>query len=524
MATIDINDLATIGLVRDVPAYQLPPEAWSVAENVRFVDDGVERLLGWTSTFGSPPVDPCFAMPIVTASQTFWPYVSLEKAYVWDGTNHTDITRVSGGDYATTKTADWNGTILGGVAIFNNGIDDPQFWATASTGTPLAKLTNWPANTKAKVLRAFGPYLIAINVVKNGNAYPHMVKWSHPADPGSVPSSWDETDPTVDAGEKDLEDTVSGILVEALPLQSAMFLYKQGSTWRMTNIGGQFIFQFDKFLETSGILAARCACVTGDGLRHVVATQDDIIVHNGTVASSILSKRQKKALAAAIDTTNYANSFMFCNPIYDEVWFCYPTQGQTIPNRALIWNYKNGEKGVISEADIGFENAATGPIENSSDETWASVTGSWDDDTEAWSTLQRRKVVCCNPSGRKFYLLDSGLLKDGMNYNATLQREGLAVVGRKRSGEWIVDFERRKFVNGLWPKITGGPVNIRIGYQDFPHAASTWRPAVIFNPATDIKIDAVGSGRAFGVEFATADAVHWRIDGYKIDIEQTGRF
>lgn len=524
MPLVEFNELAALGLIRDVPAYQLPPEAWSLAENVRFVDEGVERLRGWSSTFGTPPTDPHFTMPVTTPSQTFWPYVSLTKAYVWDGTTHTDITRATGGDYTATKTSDWNGTLLAGIFIANNGIDDPQFWATASTGTKLAKLTNWPANTKAKVIRAFGPYLVAINITKSGNNFPHMVKWSHPADPGSVPVSWDETDPTKDTGEQDLADVESGLLVEALPLQQSMYLYKQGSTWRMTYIGGQQIFKFEKFLETSGILGPRCVAVTGDGLKHVVATQDDIIVHNGNQATSILDKRQKKALAAAIDTANYGNSFMFCNTLYNEMWFCYPSQGQSVPNRALIWNYKHGERGAITEADITFSWAISGPLEVSSEETWESVTGTWADDTEPWSVLQRRKIVTCYPEGGKFYLLDDGLTKDGAAFQATIQREALSVIGRKRNGEWIEDFELRKFLKGCWPRVYGGPIRFRAGTQDVPNGASSWLPHQTFDPITQQKIDFVVSGKGLCVEFSTVDSVHWRLDAYKLDINSMGLF
>ena len=37
-------------------------------------------------------------------------------------------------------------------------------------------------------------YLIALDLTKSGTRYPHMVKWSAAADPGTVPASWDETD------------------------------------------------------------------------------------------------------------------------------------------------------------------------------------------------------------------------------------------------------------------------------------------------------------------------------------------
>src|SRR5262245_61859086 len=193
MSVIEIAVLRTIGLIRDQEGNYLPPEAWTYARNMRAVADGIERIGGQTQVFGTPGVAPHFAIPISTTSQTYWLYTSLTKGYVYDGTTHTDITRVSG-DYTAGNTRDWNGTLLGGVPILNNGSDTPQQWATLSPATKLTPLSNWPASTTAKVIRAFGPTLIALNLVESGTSFPHLVRWSHPADPGTVPSSWDYTD------------------------------------------------------------------------------------------------------------------------------------------------------------------------------------------------------------------------------------------------------------------------------------------------------------------------------------------
>src|SRR4051812_32315763 len=127
--SIEIDDVAKYGVIRDMPPYQLPPEAWSLGENVRFTDDSVSRLLGETQIFGTPGVAPYFAQYISSASQPWWLYTSLTKAYVYDGSSHTDITRAVGGNYGATGALDWNGTILGGIPILNNGIDVPQYWS-----------------------------------------------------------------------------------------------------------------------------------------------------------------------------------------------------------------------------------------------------------------------------------------------------------------------------------------------------------------------------------------------------------
>lgn len=524
---IDINDLASIGVVQDVEGFELPPEAFTLGLNVRFHDEAVERLAGRAQVFGTPGVAPHFALPIASSTQTFWLYASLTKIYGYDGSNHTNITRQTASvdvNYTANETRDWNGTLLGGVPILNNGADDPQYWSALSLATKMQKLANWPASTKTKVIRAFGPYLLALFPTKGSTEYPHMVKWSHPADPGSVPISWDETDPTVDAGENDLPDVNAGVIQDGLPLAGRFYVYKEASTWRMVPIGGQFIFDFDTFLETSGILAPRCLTITGDGTRQVVATQDDIIVHNGNSAESILDGRFKRYLVNQIDTDNYRNSFMFTNQFQNEIWFCYPESGQTQPNHAIIWNYKEGRKGAISEAEVNFRNAAVGTIETASADTWATAVGTWASYLGPWSQSSRRKVVLCATDVTKFLELDSGLANNGSAFNATVQREGLAVVGRKRSGEWIVDYEQRKFVKRLWPKIIGGPVNIRIGVQELVNGSVTWSSAQSFDPGAQIYLDFDVSGRAVALEVSTTANVSWRWLGYKLELMQAGRF
>lgn len=523
MPKLEFNDLGKFGLVRDQPPYQLPPEVLSYALNVRTQELGIARMLGWEQALGTPLYAPHFHMPLSTSAQDFWLYASLTKAAVIDGPVHTDITRTTGGDYNAGATRDWNGTIIGGIPILNNGADVPQFWASPNAATKLANLTNWPSTLRAKVLRSFGPHLVGINITKGGTNYPHMVKWSAAVtDPGTLPSTWDESDQSKDAGEYELVDVNSGVLVDALPLQARLFLYKEGSIWAIRYIGGRFVFSFENFLETVGILAPRCVCVGGDGRSHIVATQDDIIIHNGATASSILDKRMKRSLFSAIDVDGYINSFLFSNPAFNEIWFCYPSSGQMQPNSAVIWNYKEN---TLTEADgITFRNAIVGAVETASNEQWNEGTDVWDEDTGKWSDVERRKIVLAGTDASKFYVLDKGLTRDGVAFTATIQREGLAIIGKKRDGSPIVDHEILKFIRGVWPKIMGGPVRIRIGYQSLVDGAIAWGDYLSFNPEVDIKVDTVGTARAIAFEISTTTAVNWRVDGFKLDLELAGTF
>jgi hypothetical protein len=521
MPEIEIGDLNTVGLIRDQEGNWLPPEALTFAMNMRSVPDGMERIGGQLSVFGTPPVPPHFAMVVQSSTNVFWLYTSLNKAYVWNGSTHSDITRVLG-DYTASETRQWNGTLLGGVPILNNGQDDPQYWSALNPATKLAVLPNWLVNTKCAVMRSFGPYLIALNTFEGGVPYPHTLIWSHPADPGAVPPSWDFNDPTRDAGRTQLPDVGAGVIMDGLPLRGHFYIYKEGSTWRMTQVGGQFIFNFDTFLETSGILGPRCVCLTGDGQNHVVATQDDIIVHNGNTANSILTNRYKKYLANAIDTNNFRNSFIFANPFRDEVIFCYPEAGFLNPNRALIWNYKNGEKGVLSEADVNYRNATIGQIESASAETWADGTSTWADFDGPWSQVSRRRVVLCGTDQTKFYAYDdpTTTTNDGVPYTGTVMRENLALLGRKRNGEWIVDFEKRKLLRRLWIRAVGGPIAVRVGFTEQMNGAISWTTAQSFTPISQHWVDVFGSGRAVSVEFSAP--VPFKVLSYKLEGDAIG--
>lgn len=545
MAVFDINDIAKIGAVRDTKAYMLPPEAWTVALNMRYEDESLKTLEGWASVFSTPPIAPHFGMLLARpgslldlgSNASVLAFVSLTAARWYDGTTYSDATRTVGGAYTASNTRQWNGTIAGGgILIFNNGVDVPQFSMTPGTGT-LENLTNWPSTLRARVVRAFGPHLVALNIVDNSQEFPHRVKWSHPASPGSLPSSWDETDPTKDAGEYDLPDAASGLLLDGLPLGSTMYLYKETSIWRMRYVGGQSKFDFGQsaWIPNEGLLGMGSVCISGDGAKHVFATTSgDIWWHDGNRAQSILSARQRRRLQADIDPSYARASFMFANPFTHSIWFCYPESGEEFPTKALHMSYRvaGGTEWTITEVDgITFRNATVGNMPDQSFGIWDEVGDAviWDDDTGIWDVATvgggtpRRKLIFLDPANSKFYSYGDSALRDGVAFTSTLQRIGLGVLGKKRDGSPIVDFQRKKMITRIFPKITGASVNIRFNSQQVVDGAVSSGVAVSYDPVTQIFADPqTMEGRAVGLEISGAEP--WQIEGYKINIEPLGEF
>lgn len=520
---IDINDVASIGVVRDSPPHEIPPEAWTMAANVRFEDNSIVQLLGYSQVFGPPLFPPYFAQFVSAPGQPWWLYAGLNKIACYDGSVHTDITRTTdGATYGATGANQWQGTNIGGIPILNNGVDVPQFWALPfSKTTHMANLTNWPSTLRCQVIRAFGPVMLALNLTDTGVLKPYDVRWSHPADPGSVPPTWDITDPTHNAGQISLSDVDSGQVVDGMSLQGNFYVYKENSCWRFRNVGGQYIFDEDPFLENIGLLAPRCVTITGDGQRHFFVGQDNIYTHDGNSAKPLLDGRTRRYLFNNIDVGNYANSFVFVNPVRKEGWFCYPQVGSQFPDTALIVNYDtlSATEGVA----IDWQAAAIGTVQTSDPNTWTTVTQAWNQESTPWSYANRRKIVLCKPTTTNLEELDLGVTRDGTAFTGIVQRTSLGVVGRNRkTGDWITDFETRKMCHRIWPKMSGQPVQIRLGGQNVPNGPVTWSPYVTFDPNTQKWADITAEGAALCVEISGANG--WKLDGYKLDMFLLGSF
>ena len=129
-----------------------------------------------------------------------------------------------------------------------------MFW-NGDTATNLATLTGWGATWKVVSVRPFKNFLIALGITKGASVYPHMVKWSHTAVAGTIPASWDEADPALDAGEQDIAETPD-LLVDCLQLGDVNIVYKERSMYSMSHVGAPYIFRFQR-------LPAMLACWPG---------------------------------------------------------------------------------------------------------------------------------------------------------------------------------------------------------------------------------------------------------------------
>jgi len=525
-AIIPVDRAGEFGINSDIKPHELPLNVWSAGQNVRMRDAYVEKFFGQSLVFDPPSVAPMFALAVPRNTVYYWIYAGLSKVYFYDGV-HTDITRQTAGvdvDYNADAETNWTGCLIGGVPVLNNGVDVPQALLPVASGTKLLALTAWPATYVCGAMRTYKQFLVALNVTKNGTNYPHMVKWSHQADPGALPVTWDETDVTKDAGEVELKES-GGALVDSCALRDLNMIYKEDEIWSQQFIGGNFIFRFAKVFGSIGALSRRCVLEIFKGV-HVVFGFDDIIQHDGQNAQSILDSRLRRTLYNQIASGSFRRSFVVNNAAMREVWFCFSTISGNYPDRAIVWNYSRNTLGVrdlnaIAHIEAGQINPGA------ANDTWAAG-GTWLTDFLTWGentfTPSKNRLLMCGIGNAKLYLGDDTNQLNGASFTSYVERTGLGFPLRK---DGPPDFTTMKQILRVFPRIegtAGGQINVYVGAQDKAGGAVTWEAPEIYTIGTSISVDSGVTARLHALKFESTSDVDWRLHGYDVEIADRGRY
>lgn len=94
MPLVPIDNVGQVGIIQDVPSYELPPNAWSGGNNIRVLDSGIKKIRGYTEALKTITFPPYYLTPYEDSAGTYyWLAFGQNKAAVWDSTSWTDITR-----------------------------------------------------------------------------------------------------------------------------------------------------------------------------------------------------------------------------------------------------------------------------------------------------------------------------------------------------------------------------------------------------------------------------------------------
>jgi len=506
----EIHNLGGIGVIKDLAPWQLPENAFTKSNNIRYADNQAGTFTGYED-YVTPTVVPYYVTSIADGTSYWWVYCGLDEIYAYDGSDHENITRGGGGGgnvYTGTASDRWNSTEFNGYLILNNNEDIPQSWIPGAANN-CVNLITWDTDNKALVVRAYKDFLIALNLNEDSTLYPRRVRWSDAADSGSLPGSWDETSTSGEAGVNDLTET-QGSILDGMPLRDSFYIYKEDSVYGMQYIGGTFIFRFWRVSGLNGALAQQCVADLGN--RHFVLADGDCYVHDGQNSQSVIDKKNRDYLFSVIDADNYTNCFVRHFRRNNEVWVCYPSSGQTFPNKMMVWNYSDN---TWTERDLNSNTAsiANGIIADAS-YSWTSLPyATWNDWTGTWGSREYSpldQAMVSVTTDTELFKHGSTNTDDASAITCTLEKTNIELG------------QGSHMIKAIHPYAEGQSFNVYIGYQDTKNASVTWDGPHSFDPSSDRRVNCRVTGRYHSVKFESITDVAWSISGYGIEYESSG--
>lgn len=513
-----VFDNTALGFVNDVPSLNMPFGAWSDVRNVRFRDGAAEKAKGYSPALGSLSATSVYATQIRNGGNDFWVYASDSVVYATDGSTHARISTTS---YTLAADADigWTGGPYHGYLILNEASKPPQTWipGLANTMQPLA---NWPsASMTVEVIRTFRDFIWGLRVTESGVSNANMLRWSDLSGPGSLPSSWDFTDPTSRAGRKEFAES-NDELVDCMGMRDSLIVYKQNHTWIGSYVDLPDVWAFRELFAESGLLAKNC--VRPMGSRHSAITTDDWILHDGNSAESLISKRVRRWLFNRINSSRFQRSFLAADYVEKEMLFCFPENGNDWPNLALVWNWSEntfdvrelggnmtfGSHGLVPGSEITFDGSS----------------GSFDSDDGSMDGISfsafGKRVLFTDSASQRAFQLGDGELFASATMTAYVTRSYIPL---DKSAEWV------KRVLSLRPLVhgdSGHTLSFYVGLRDAIDDPVTMQGPFSFTIGSDHRIDLLSRdlvGRFLDIKAEYHGTGSFRFFGLEIEANRDGR-
>ncbi len=505
-------------LISDISPDELPPEAVNSARNVVSVDGALRQALPFESRYGSLLFPPRWLLGTTDGVTAWLLYCAATGIAVSDGATQTDLTPV--GFVPPVQDNPFTGGIINQLPVVNTGAQPPLYWDHAAL--TMLDLPGWPAGDRARVVRPFREYLIAMGIETGGVTYPDLLRWSDAAPPGDVPQDWTAS-PTSDAGEASVSFN-PGELVDGRQLVDRFYVYKTGSTYVLQYVAGAFVFTQRPIFSTVGLLTSNCV-VEYRG-RHICLTDGDVVAHDGVTVESLVSEKIRREIFDNLDGDNFENSYLALDPERRALFVCRPRAGEKYPSEAFVLNLEDGRashQALNPNGTAHIAYALTPAPATAGGDTWATSPYTWANTPNRWNTgnVANRtadKLVLADISGQLAHELGAGGNQGGLVIEAELRRQGIAL-----------DPEvNRVYVRRLWLSSNapaGTALLVSVGATDDPDAEPQWSPeqAMVVDDTQFINVNGI-TGRYVAYRIRAVGQQPWRLNSVRMEYERAGRF
>jgi hypothetical protein len=545
---IPVRGVAAAGILRDPSPFQLDLNAWSGGINMRFHANRAERAPIFRTVYDELAFTPQFCVGLEEQDNFDKVMIATDNGHIWSyvANSLTEVTESGHTDNVDPRA--YTATQLGEVLYINRPDAAPRSFGP--TDTAFHNLANMESAWTARSLRAWGDYLIALNVTKpltwtdphtgtmqSGGSFPNLFKWSDLTLIGQVPGSWDYLDPNTSAGENPLEELRTPI-VDGIPMRSTFVIYSEDEVWGAQQTGGQDIFQFQRLFSDGGLIAPNCA-VEVNGI-HYCFGPNDIYRHDGVTKQSIIDKRNKYTVFRYLNVKKGEVCFTAYIPHLDSVLFCFNSGDPELTfktadrcNCAAVYDIPGDTWSFIDLPNVSAFSLAN--IDNvltyanaPANLDYATVGGSYYDQENTF--VKHSVVVSGALSG---VLTQSRLLgydfvnKGELAYTFTTECNPPAYLERTGMDldQFGSDLGTYKLIRRVFPLVEmfdNVPVEILVGGSLMPSAASTFKTAVSFDPTRQYKVDVMKGGRYLSIRFTVNGTADFEVAGYDIDVVPNG--
>ena len=226
------------------------------------------------------------------------------------------------------------------LLIVTNGKDPIKKWTGSGNWASLS-LTGYTTLLAGCAIGAWGHLLLG-DTTEDGTHKPYRLVFSNNGD--------SEDYSGVTAGFLNLiEDSENSRIQTLLPLNQSIIAYKESAIYNVTYKGGRngVYFAANPVLLNSGALSRKSVARLGNIDLHVVVTKDNIHLFDGfgfikTFGSGneYLGDRVKDFFFDDLNWSKRGQVFCQSIPQKQKVIIIYPAGASTVPNKALIWDWK----------------------------------------------------------------------------------------------------------------------------------------------------------------------------------------
>lgn len=539
MPMLPIRTLGQLGIIKDPNPYDLPPNALSGGNNVRFEDGKITRSPAFREYLSLSMDSPRHVFTISHPGNLDRIGIAFDNGSILSVSNgvESNVTPASG--TVASSIIPYTSATFAGISYLNREDREPLY--LTPVGSQYAELPNWDSGWRCKSLRGFKSYLIALNVSKSGTNYPSMVKWSDVTQFGAVPASWDETDPSTNAGENTLAEATTAI-VDGFPLRNSFVIYTTYQAFLMTESGSLSVFNFRKLFDNRGLINKNCA-VEVQGL-HYCFGFNDIYVHDGSTYRSIVEGRVKDYIYGSLNFKNTTVCHVAHDPYRNEVLFCYLSADSDVAfpeateaNKIAAYNYVSDSwsfrdlPNCIGFCQSNVDQALTyDDISTTYDLTGGSYYELETSESKHMFTVAQKATTATEGPTSYTWLYGYDPVEGGLlPYQLSAEANTASYVSRVGIDLDEAGNELRayKVIKSIYPQLDSygdGSVTFRFRGTEYND------PVATFDTASDItwtsgtyKIDTREGGRYLAYKLSVAANTDFKFSGFDADVVSTGR-